>query len=58
MSELANAILEHLQKQGQYTFSSDSVQKADENMAIDYLAENSYITIKKRTIGYVYADVI
>lgn len=58
MSELANAILERLRQQGQFTFSSDPSQKADENMAVDYLSEHGYITVKMRTIGYVHADVV
>lgn len=57
MSDLANAILEHFQQQTEYRYSSDSVQKAEENTAIDYLAENGYITVKMRTIGYVIASV-
>lgn len=58
MPELANIILEHFQEHGQYVFSSDHVQKAEENNAIDYLANNGYITIKMRTIGYFFASVV
>lgn len=58
MSDLANAILEHLRTQTTYKFSSESVQRAEENKTIDYLVENGYIVIKMRTIGYVIASVI
>lgn len=58
MSELAAAILEHLQSNTMYAFSNDLSQKSKENEAVDYLADNGYIVIRMRTIGYICADVI
>ena len=57
MTEIELRIYEHYKSNKMFYYTQDASVKQTEMQAIQNLESNGYITVKKRTIGYVIAEV-